>query len=327
VKVLVADGKPYLLGPKDVYSPDPQKIQKDRDADQTSYFNTVFALVDSAEAKTPGLDTLTALRMAANELKGEGGQIFVYGPGLSDTGAYKIADKGMSTTPAETVLSQLPPGEIPSLAGATVTWHWFAQAYGDQKSLSGQQVANLKGVMTQIIEKGKGKVTFDDGAAPAGTPPAKHGTTTITLVEPQVVNVRALDDTGVKVYDESIMGFVQDLDVFLDVAAAREYARAEAAWLKANPAGCLRVIGTTTSFGTDEHLKALSTKRAMAFVNLITSTGGDAARMFPLGVGRNFPEFLPDGGPNGKAIQENAQKNRSVRVTRVNPAVPRCGLP
>lgn len=325
VKVIAADGRPYELGPDHAFVDDKQLIPKDRDAARTFYFNSVFALIDKVEAKSNGLDMLAALRMAAGELNGGGGQIFVYGSGMSDSGAYNVAQKGMSTAGSDLVLPNLAT-EIPNLKDATVVWHWFAQAYGDQKSLSGAQIANLKDVERKVIEKGGGSVRFDDSSASTTTPLAKHGDFTLTPVEPVTISFPTPANGQTIVYDASVLGFVPDTDTFLDGATAHQFAAVEAAWLTDHVNGCLRIVGTTANFGTEEGLRALSTKRAAAFARLIADAGGDASRMSTVGVGIHFTDFQKDGGPKGPALIGPAQANRSVRVSHVIPLNSGCQI-
>ena len=115
---------------------------------------------------------------------------------------------------------------------------------------------------------------------------------------------QALHQIGVAVLDDLVFGSGSATLTEGDYASLA----AVAAWLQANPAGTVALVGHTDASGSLAGNIALSERRAEALAEVLIDThGADRARVIAEGVG-----FLAPRATN--QTEEGRQKNRRVEV-------------
>lgn len=320
VSVVEADGAPRALIAQDRVDPASKLSSNDKADQRTALYNSVVGSIQSAAPSAPGVDMLAALGLAGKLSSGASPVVIVMGPGLSDRGSYNLSQEGMSLTPADAVMGQLKPTDLPRLTKVAVQWYWLGQGVGDQKPLAPRQASTVESVYAAIVQAAGGTITFEAGAPDDRSPEVAAAAFPVTPVTPmqQVLTPAPEAGGGVDVFDgASQLAFRKNVPDFLDPDQATETAATYAAWLAAHPTGRLHIIGTTASFGTRAELQDLSNRRAAAFRALIIAAGGDATRITSEGQGNWFEGVRKDKDARGQEIPDAAQANRSVRIHRV----------
>ena len=90
-------------------------------------------------------------------------------------------------------------------------------------------------------------------------------------------------------------------------ADARETLKANAQWLKDNPAATVQIEGHCDERGTAEYNLELSQKRAQAAIDYLKSVGIPARRLEAVGLGESMPAVVCD---CDSCTEEQHQKNR-----------------
>ena len=279
--LVVADGKPFALGPQRFDQVKSNDIQQAR-ADKTARYQLVEA-VQGAAATTPETDLISAISLASRMLSA----------GTADNKVLIIRHSGVNTAVASLPMQDLDllnsdPAKLldqldaaamlPQLNGVAVEFYGLGDVAGSQGTLSAQQVQWLKSFWQAFFDRtGAANVTLHSDIV-SGDALTVNGHT----VTPLAV---AGAPTFIKVSTEQV-AFQPDSTTFLDEAAARAALNGLAEQLKGTSAHYI-VAGSTAQVdnASREGAQALSLARAQAVRDVLVEAGVPADRFTCLGLG------------------------------------------
>ena len=276
-----------------------------------AYFNT------HGMAKTAEVDTLEAIRLAANSLKtteGNNKYLIVADTGLSTTGYVNFCENDLFNTPTSDIVEELIAEKaIPDLAGVHVVWLYAGQTAEPQERLSEVQKSKLIEIWNVILQEA-GAESVEFGYDSATSKPY----TNLPEVSVVVADKREIAVTPIKtvVLDSSSVSFHGDSAVFVDNYKAENAIKDVAQTLKEHPENKVYLCGCTASSmdRSDEFLKTLSYDRAYAVMEVLQRYGVPDYQMQVIGLGDDAPWHISDLDSEGYQIEEYAEKNRCVVV-------------
>lgn len=277
--LVVADGKPFALGPQRFDQVKNNDIQQAR-ADKTARYQLVEA-VQGAAATTPETDLISAISLASRMLSA----------GTADTKVMVIRHSGVNTAtslpmqdldllnsdPAK-LLDQLDAAAmLPQLNGVAVEFYGLGDVAGSQGTLSAQQVQWLKNFWQGFFDRTGANVTLHTDIVSGDALNNGHTVTPLAA---------AGAPTFVKVSAEQV-AFQPDSTTFLDEAAARAALNGLAEQLKGTSAAHYIVAGSTAQVdnASREGAQALSLARAQAVRDVLVEAGVPADQITCLGLG------------------------------------------
>ena len=278
--LVVADGKPFALGPQRFDQVKSNDIQQAR-ADKTARYQLVEA-VQGAAATTPETDLISAISLASRMLSA----------GTADNKVLIIRHSGVNTAVASLPMQDLDllnsdPAKLldqldaaamlPQLNGVAVEFYGLGDVAGSQGTLSAQQVQWLKSFWQAFFDRTGANVTFHTDIV-SGDALTANGHK-VTPLAP------AGAPTFVKVSTEQV-AFQPDSTTFLDEAAARKALNGLAEQLKGTSAHYI-VAGSTARVdnASREGAQALSLARAQAVRSVLAEAGVPADQIICLGLG------------------------------------------
>lgn len=278
--LVVADGKPFALGPQRFDQVKNNDIQQAR-ADKAARLELVEA-VQGAAAKTPETDLVTAVSLASRMLSA----------GTADNKVLIIRHSGVNTAVASLPMQDLDllnsdPAKLldqldaaamlPQLNGVAVEFYGLGDVAGSQGTLSAQQVQWLKNFWQGFFDRTGANVTFNTDIV-SGDALTANGHK-VTPLAP------AGAPTFIKVSAEQV-DFQPDSTTFLDEAAARKALNGLAEQLKGTSAHYI-VAGSTARVdnASREGAQALSLARAQAVRSVLAEAGVPADQIICLGLG------------------------------------------
>lgn len=295
--LVVADGKPFALGPQRFDQVKNNDIQQAR-ADKTARYQLVEA-VQGAAATTPETDLISAISLASRMLSA----------GTADTKVMVIRHSGVNTAaslpmqdidllnsdPAK-LLDQLDAAAmLPQLNGVAVEFYGLGDVAGSQGTLSAQQVQWLKSFWQGFFDRtGAANVTLHSDIV-SGDALTVNGHT----VTPLAV---AGAPTFIKVSTEQV-AFQPDSTTFLDEAAARKALNGLAEQLKGTSTHYI-VAGSTAHVdnASREGAQALSLARAQAVRDVLVVAGVPADQITCLGLGNEPTSVRSANEPNNRCV-------------------------
>lgn len=318
VSLIRADGKPEEFLKAKIQEPTTKGLSESKlKSIAEGYQSEIFAAFQTdGMAKVEEVDTLEAIRLAANSLKTitEGDKYLVIADtGLSTTGYVNFCADDLFNTPTEDIAQALEDEKaIPDLEGVHVTWLYAGQVAEPQQTLSEVQKDKLIEIWSAILEKA--------GAASIDFRPDSASSTPYTDL-PNVSTVNA-DDRNIDVtpltkmiLDSESVSFVGDQAVFVDEDQAKQAISGVAQTLLAHPDNQVYVVGCTASLpGKEAFCHNLSEDRAQAVVDVLKELGVPEEQMTAVGMGNQAPWHLEDLDAAGKQIESIAQQNRCVVV-------------
>lgn len=268
--LVVADGKPFALGPQRFDQVKSNDIQQAR-ADKTARYQLVEA-VQGAAATTPETDLISAISLASRMLSA----------GTADNKVLIIRHSGVNTAVASLPMQDLdllnsdPAKLLPQLNGVAVEFYGLGDVAGSQGTLSAQQVQWLKSFWQAFFDRTGANVTFHTDIVSGDALNNGHTVTPLAA---------AGAPTFVKVSAEQV-AFQPDSTTFLDEAAARAALNGLAEQLKGTSAHYI-VAGSTAQVdnASREGAQALSLARAQAVRDVLVEAGVPADRFTCLGLG------------------------------------------
>lgn len=277
--LVVADGKPFALGPQRFDQVKNNDIQQAR-ADKAARLELVEA-VQGAAAKTPETDLVTAVSLASRMLSA----------GTADNKVLIIRHSGVNTAVASLPMQDLDllnsdPAKLldqldaaamlPQLNGVAVEFYGLGDVAGSQGTLSAQQVQWLKSFWQAFFDRTGANVTFHTDIVSGDALNNGHTVTPLAA---------AGAPTFVKVSAEQV-AFQPDSTAFLDGNAAHAALSALAAQLKAAPASYI-VAGSTAEVdnASRDGAQALSLARAQTVRDELVANGVPADRLTCVGLG------------------------------------------
>lgn len=276
-----------------------------------AYFNT------HGMAKYAEVDTLEAIRLAANSLKmadSDEKYLVIADTGLSTTGYVNFYKDDLFNVNTEEIISELINKKvIPDLTGTDVVWLYAGQTAEPQEILSEVQKSKLIEIWNAVLQE-SGAETIEFRYDSATSKPYTD------LPEVSVVGAdkRDIDVTPLKtmVLDPKSVAFVGDDATFVDKDKAEKAIESVAFTLKNNPQNKVYLCGCTASSmnRSDEFLTNLSYDRAYAVMEVLKYYGIPDDQMQVVGLGDKAPWHIDDLDPNGFQVEEKAEQNRCVVV-------------
>lgn len=332
VSAIAVDGAPFVSCNFDINKPD-KKIDKAKKK-QIARGSTqqIMTAASSTAAKTPEIDTLSAIMLSADTLQSTREEadksMIIYDSGMSTTGLLDFSAQNMINEPADSIAAQLEElHAIPDLKGIDVIWVGLGQTCGRQTALTPDYKYKLKNIWQAILEKGGAKsVIFD-------TSPMSAEENTMDLPKcstvPVVIEKLVPDDITDKKMPEVIkwggkspLNFEKNQAVFVDAAAAMEQMKPVAAYLAANPGEKVYIFGMTATVGGGDLGIGLSKARADACKDILIQQGVSESQMATAGLGERTNSLrVNDVDVNGMLMEEQAQKNRAVFIVKADSAL------
>lgn len=276
-----------------------------------AYFNT------HGMAKYAEVDTLEAIRLAANSLKmadSDKKYLVIADTGLSTTGYVNFYKDDLFNVNTEEIISELINKKaIPDLTGTDVVWLYAGQTAEPQVTLSEVQKSKLIEIWNAVLQEA-GAETIEFRYDSATSKPYTD------LPEVSVVGAdnRDIDVKPLKamVLDSQSVAFNGDSATFVNKDMAVKAIEEVAFTLKNNPQNKVYLCGCTASSmnRSDEFLTNLSYDRAYAVMEVLKHYGIPDNQMQVVGLGDKAPWHTSDLDPKGFQIEEKAEQNRCVVV-------------
>jgi OmpA-OmpF porin, OOP family len=292
-------------------------------SDEDSYLRGVETAVEAIRATHPHADVLDALEVAGRAIRAAcpyGGTIYLEDSGLQETGWVNFRQGLLSAQPSDVVRFLAAQHELPQLSGINVIFSGLGDTAPPQAPLSISQRSSVIAIWTSIAKAaGAASVTIDPSprigiAAPRDVPQ-------VLLVPVPAPQGWSSSDHRYVFPDNGPVGFLPNVAVFRDPAAAQAALRSLATYLIANPSARILLTGTTARVPPLTGCIALSLKRAKAVRQVLVGDGADYRQIYVAGVGWEFPGYENDQGPDGTLIPGTAEHNRSVIVTLTTSSV------
>lgn len=277
--LVVADGKPFALGPQRFDQVKNNDIQQAR-ADKAARLELVEA-VQGAAAKTPQTDLISAVSLAGRMLSAGTASnkvLIIQHSGVNTGASLPMQELNLLNTDPAQLLDQLDAAAmLPQLNGVAVEFYGLGDVAGSQGTLSAQQVQWLKSFWQGFFDRTGANVTFHTDIVSGDALNNGHTVTPLAA---------AGAPTFVKVSAEQV-AFQPDSTTFLDEAAARAALNGLAEQLKGTSAAHYIVAGSTAQVdnASREGAQALSLARAQAVRDVLVEAGVPADRFTCLGLG------------------------------------------
>lgn len=277
--LVVADGKPFALGPQRFDQVKNNDIQQAR-ADKTARYQLVEA-VQGAAATTPETDLISAISLASRMLSAgtaDSKVMVIRHSGVNTGTSLPMQELNLLNTDPAQLLDQLDAAAmLPQLNGVAVEFYGLGDVAGSQGTLNAQQVQWLKSFWQGFFDRTGANVTFHTDIVSGDALNNGHTVTPLAA---------AGAPTFVKVSAEQV-AFQPDSTTFLDEAAARAALNGLAEQLKGTSAAHYIVAGSTAQVdnASREGAQALSLARAQAVRDVLVEAGVPADRFTCLGLG------------------------------------------
>ena len=319
VAVLVADGTPAVVETVRVRTAgrDDDARRADRERDRRALEDVLGAVA----ADSPETDLLTTLGLAADAVASAPGRhtLLVVDSGLSTAGALDFRQPGLLDAEATDLVESLrAAGALPDLSGVHVVFQGLGDTADPQPALDAVTRARLVELWTAVaLASGAVDVNVEPTAL-AGVPdPALPPVSVVGRGS----GLTCAADTVV--LDGGAVSFEADSAAFRDLAAAGETLQPLADRVRA--AGATAVLtGTTADVGDADGQVRLSRERAQAVADLLAQLGVPAASMTVVGLGSDFPGYVPDRDDEGRLVPAAAAQNRKVVIELSGVTVTAC---
>lgn len=272
---------------------------------------SLVAAIDGAVATSPETNPLEAIAQGAAALRGVAGsaRIVVLSSMVQTTPTLDFT-RGLLDADVQDILEVVRPG-LPDLTNVTVELWAVGQTAPPQEPLSELGRRQLAAIWTAVLEAAGAAVVIPatqvGGSPSADLPPVTP--VAITTGPVPVADCRA------EVPDARV-GFASESADFLQPEVARQVIAEVAEQLRGCP-GVVRVLGTTSSVGTEDGRLRVSSARASAVAELLAEAlSRDAAEFDVRGLGYDTGEgrCVVD-RVDGQPVEALMGENRKVVVT------------
>lgn len=317
VSMVTVAGTPHLNTDLDIDLPAPTDTESGRKALIRKGLNEVADTM-TAPAGTDDADLLEAVALAGADVRSRGATrpvIVIADSGLPDTGRLDMTEPGMlGADPDQTADYLESQRALPNLTGVTVILSGIGYTAAPQAPLDAPQRDRLA-TMWQTVFTAAGATAVHLDPTP-NTRDAVATDRTVGTVEVPAPPAPPVGCTPASlVFDsQSQVSFAPDTTVLVDEQAARDALRPVVDWLTGDRARTATVRGTTADDGPLAYQKDLGIQRAQAVAALLAAEGVAADQLQAVGVGSQFPEFVPDRTPDGALLPGPAALNRSIRI-------------
>ena len=303
--LVVADGAPFEAVPGGrlmVNHSNPVAEAADVEGNR----GTVDAALAGAAARTPEVDLLGAIDLAARTLpEGEASTIVVVDSGLSTTGPLDFTQPGLlDADPAALADGLEAAGALPDLSEVDrIVFQGLGDTAPPQQPISQAQRTNLTAIWQAVVAAAGASGEVEDAPLSGD---ARPGLPWVTPVVPASAPVCTV---GSVTFSEEDIAFRADSAEFVDPDAAARTLQPIADRIAAEQLSAT-VTGTTARVGSDEGQRALSRQRAQAVAGVLAGHAVPAGAMTVVGVGSDFPDYDED----------DQAANRKVTIDLVAPA-------
>lgn len=318
ISLIRADGKPKEFLKAKIQEPSIKGLseRKLKSIAEGYQSEILAAFRTDGMAKVEEVDTLEAIRLAANSLKtvAEGDKYLVIADtGLATTGYVNFCVNDLFNTPTEDIVQALENEKaIPELENVHVVWLYAGQMAEPAQVLSEVQKDKLIEIWSAILENaGAASVNFRPDSA-SSTPYTDLPNVSIVNADDRETHITPLPKI---ILDSESVSFVGDQAVFEDENQAKQAINGVAQELLAHPDNQVYVVGCTASLpGKEIFCQNLSEDRAQAVVNVLKEFGIPEEQIMAVGMGNQAPWHLEDLDTEGNQIESIAQQNRCVVV-------------
>lgn len=324
VSAVISDGSPFVACNYNIKETD-KKIDKAK-RKQLAKENSSQIISDlSADhiAKTPEIDTLSAIALSSKTLKssndGSHKRMLIIDSGLSTTSLLNFASQNLFDASANEVVEQLKQlHALPDLTEIEVTWIGLGETCGEQSALTSDYQYKLQTLWQTILSaSGASAVKFDTSPLSSdkydGSRFPECKTVPVVTDSLNLASVVSKDNLPEVIkFDENSIRFKADSSEFSDEKAG-ETLTPIAEYLIQNPTQKMYIVGMTATIGDEESGKKLSLDRAAMCKSTLINKGVSEDQMICVGLGRaENPLRAIDVDSNGNLIEEKAQLNRAV---------------
>lgn len=275
------------------------------------------AKVDTAfgkvRAERPEADVLAALSLAARSVPGTDGTVILADSGVQTTPPLDFRDGALlAAEPADVATFLRKSRLLPDLTGRTVALVGIGNTVAPQQTFDQRTHDNLIAIWKAVATAAGARcvAVFNQ---PGGSAPRTGELPAVTTVAPPPEPTPTGLCARTVLRNSGKVGFLPNKAVFVDPAAAQSTLAAMAPdMIRLHQR--ITLIGTTATDGTPAGRRRLSLQRAEAVKKVLVNLGVPADRIETLGVGTDWPDHVPDIGPNGVLLPGPAAKNRSVIV-------------
>lgn len=343
VTIIVADGEPYVAADYNVKKPKANIDNSKRKMLAEENAATIIKKLYSFAAKTPEVDTLSALTIAGDKLNASDcsvKKVILDDSGLSSTGLLNFASSQLIEEDPANIVKQLEDRKaIPNLNGINVEVIGLGQTSGDQTALTTALKAQLTAIWQAILSSSGATVTIN--TTPLTIKDSKASlpaVSTITVIKdslvftaPTYVEETSVEETTpaeetpvtpietpvtpvieeVVRFDETNVKFKSNTAELADKEKAVTALKPIGEILKNNPDLTVYLAGMTASTGGDG--KQLSLERAKTVKSLLLEMGANEEQISCVGLGRaeNFLR-VNDLDKDGNLVESKAKLNRAV---------------
>lgn len=343
VTIIVADGEPYVAADYNVKKPKANIDNSKRKMLAEENAATIIKKLYSFAAKTPEVDTLSALTIAGDKLNASDcsvKKVILDDSGLSSTGLLNFASSQLIEEDPANIVKQLEDRKaIPNLNGINVEVIGLGQTSGDQTALTTALKAQLTAIWQAILSSSGATVTIN--TTPLTIKDSKASlpaVSTITIIKdslvftaPTYVEETSVEETTpaeetpvtpietpvtpvieeVVRFDETNVKFKSNTAELADKEKAVTALKPIGEILKNNPDLTVYLAGMTASTGGDG--KQLSLERAKTVKSLLLEMGAADTQVSCVGLGRS-ENFLRvnDLDKDGNLVESKAKLNRAV---------------
>ena len=343
VTIIVADGEPYVAADYNVKKPKANIDNSKRKMLAEENAATIIKKLYSFAAKTPEVDTLSALTIAGDKLNASDcsvKKVILDDSGLSSTGLLNFASSQLIEEDPANIVKQLEDRKaIPNLNGINVEVIGLGQTSGDQTALTTALKAQLTAIWQAILSSSGATVTIN--TTPLTIKDSKASlpaVSTITIIKdslvftaPTYVEETSVEETTpaeetpvtpietpvtpvieeVVRFDETNVKFKSNTAELADKEKAVTALKPIGEILKNNPDLTVYLAGMTASTGGDG--KQLSLERAKTVKSLLLDMGAKEKQVSCVGLGRteNFLR-VNDLDSDGNLVENKAKLNRAV---------------
>lgn len=344
VTIIVADGEPYVAADFNVKKPKANVDKSKRKMLAEENAATIIKKLYSFAAKTPEVDTLSALTIAGAKLNASDcsvKKVILDDSCLSTTGLLNFASSQLIEEDPANIVKQLEDRKsLPNLSGVNLEVIGLGQTSGDQTALTTALKAQLTAIWQAILSSSGATVTINTTPLKATTESEQSlpAVSTITVIkdsltltvptyveETSVEETTPTEETPVTPIETPVTPFIEEVVRFDETSVKFKSNTAELAdkdkataalkpigeILKNNPDLTVYLAGMTASTGGDG--KQLSLERAKTVKSLLLDMGAKEKQVSCVGLGRteNFLR-VNDLDSDGNLVENKAKLNRAV---------------
>jgi hypothetical protein len=313
--LVVADGAPYQTGGSGPLVAD-GSTSTARAEQHEAGRRHVDDMVEQAVAMTPETDLITAMDLVVQTLQGEPGlhTLVVVDSGLSTTGPLDFRRPGLlDADPVEVADSMGDAGTLPDLRGFSVVFQGLGVTSAPQQELDPARRVRLVEIWKAVVERAGAVAVKVEPGSPGDPDPG------LPVVTPVPVDPGVACTPGRVTLTGGPLGFQPGEPFLSDRRAATEALRPYAEQMVADGNVIAEVFGTYADVGDPAVRQSLSELRAQEVAYVLIDLGVPIQQLHVLGLGSDFPGFVPDRDASGRFDPAAVARNRTVILQLTEP--------